>query len=272
MEEPRGPSLEGSTALVTGGSRGIGRAIARRLAHSGARVVIAARSRAELEATAVLLRREGAIVVPVVADVTNVGDIGRLVQTADEFGPVDILVNNAASIQTSGPLWESGPDSWWGDVRVLLENPFRCIHAVVPGMLARQRGVIINIVSEAGTGPSPLLPAYSVGKTALIRLTEILALQLDGTGLSAFAVNPGFVHTAMVEQTAQDLWAGAQFREWLAHGYAMPPEGAADLVFALATGAWDRLSGCYLSVGDDLAALVRRLDEAEGLRTLRVRR
>ncbi len=272
MTEPRVQPLVGTTALVTGGGRGIGQAIALRLAQSGARVVIAARSADQLEATAARVRQEGGVVLSVVADVTNVRDVTRLMEAADEFGPVDLLVNNAASAHTSGPLWQSDPDHWWQDLRGLLENPFRCLHAVLPGMLTRHRGAIINIASEAGAGPSPLLPAYSVGKTALIRLTEVLALQLHGTGVSTFAVNPGFVHTAMVEHAAQDRWAGSQFREWIEQGHAVPPERAANLVGELATGAWDGLSGCYVSVGDDLSALLRRRGDTEGLRTLRLRR
>ncbi|MDA8195413.1 MAG: SDR family NAD(P)-dependent oxidoreductase [Thermaerobacter sp.] len=231
-----------------------------------------ARSADQLDACVDEMKQDGGKAIAVVTDVTDSEAVTEMVEQAERtYGPIDLLVNNAASNETTGPIWESDPDLWWQDVRSMVYAPFRCAHTVLPTMIRRHQVRIINIVSPAGTRASATIPAYSVSKTALIRLTECMALQLVNTGVSVFALSPGLVHTALIDQALSDRWAGPEFQKLLDAGLAVPPERAAALVVTLATGAYDALSGWYIAVGDDLEALMHRRRQGETqIRTLRM--
>ncbi len=264
--------LTGQTALVTGGGRGLGRTLAEQLAAAGASVAVLARTRDEVEAAARWLREvHGVLGVAVSADVTDARQVARAVAEAEAaLGGLDLLVNNAGGLRSTGPMWEVDPDVWWQDMAVNLRGPFLAARAVLPGMIARGGGRIVNITSSLALRPFPLASAYGAAKTALVRLTETLAGELAGTGVRVFAVAPGVVHTALVDAAAADPWVGPHFRRLLAEGRVVPPERAAALVVALASGAADALSGRYLDIDDDLAELARRLPEAPDTHSLRL--
>jgi NAD(P)-dependent dehydrogenase (short-subunit alcohol dehydrogenase family) len=273
--------LNAQVALVTGGGRGIGRAIAVELAKAGAAIAVGARSADQLTETVVLIKNAGGRAIPLTVDVTDQCAVKNAVMaTEQQLGPVDLLVNNAADDGQIGPLWDANPDAWWRCVEVNLRGPFLCARAAVPGMIARRRGRIVNVSSGAGLRAWRYTSAYAVSKAALIRLGENLAAETGEHGISVFNIDPGFVRTAMTEaaaaSTGDQKWRGGRMRRSLTGEGPLapiPPQRAAELVLFLASGRADALSGCFISVHDDVAEMARRADEIQrdGLHTLRLR-
>jgi NAD(P)-dependent dehydrogenase (short-subunit alcohol dehydrogenase family) len=272
--------LGGQVAIVTGGGRGIGRAMAQALAKVGAAVAVVARSAGQLAETVSLIEEAGERAIAFPSDVTDRQAVEQMVRDVErQLGPADLLVNNAGINQPSfGPIWESDPESWWRCIDVNLRGPYLCSRAVLPGMVARGRGRIITTASGAGLGPFPYAAAYAIGKCAAVRFSENLAAETREQGISVFVIDPGFVRTAMTESTAEspgaEEWGvGAFVRNLLEAGHDVPPELAAELVVSLASGKADALSGCYVSVSDDVAKMVSRAEEIQQneLYTLRLR-
>ena len=270
--------LGGQVAIATGAGRDIGRAMAQELAKAGAAVAVLARSEDQLTETVALIEGEGGRAIALPVDVTDQQAVERAVaETERQLGPVDLLVNNAGGGGQVGPLWEVEPDAWWRCMEVNLRGPFLCAQAVVPGMIARQRGRVIITSSLAGTGPWPYMSAYAIGKAAVTRLAENLATETEAHGISIFAVHPGPVRTA-----AWGIFLSDEAKKYLPDmqkyvsqgGSGVPPKRAARLVVFLASGQADALSGCFISVDDDVAEMVQRAEEIrrEGLHTLRLRK
>jgi NAD(P)-dependent dehydrogenase (short-subunit alcohol dehydrogenase family) len=260
--------LAGQVAIVTGGGRGIGRAMAQALAKAGAAVAVVARSADQLAETVALIEAAGGRALAVTADVTDQQAVEQMVSEVErQLGPVDLLVNNAAISGPCGPSWEVASDEWWRCMDINLRGPYLGTRAVLPGMTRRQRGRIITTSSGAGLGPWPYLSAYAVSKCAVIRLTENLAAETREHGVSLFVISPGFVRTAMTESGAEspeaEKWLGGFFRKAFAEGQDIPPERAAQLVVLLASGKADALSGCYISVSDDVAEMVSCAEEIQ---------
>jgi NAD(P)-dependent dehydrogenase (short-subunit alcohol dehydrogenase family) len=262
--------LSGQVALVTGGGRGIGRVIALSLAAAGAAVAVMARSADELRDTAAGIEAAGGRALAVAADVTDRRAVERAVQTVEqEFGRVDLLVNNAGIGGPIGPLWEVDPDEWWSTMDINLRGVLLCTRAVLPGMVARRYGRIINVASQAGAHRWPLVSAYATSKAAVIKFTENLAAEARREGVAVFAIHPGTVITGptaavLRDEVPPDSHAGriaAWFRQQVADGHAVPPECAGHLVVALASGRADALSGRYVSVYDDVHAWIDRGEE-----------
>ena len=184
------PDLSGRTALVTGGASGIGRAIAVRLAASGAEVVVVDRDAAGAEAVAAEIGGES-----LVADLGDRTTFDEL----DERGlQADILVNNAG-LQHVAPIEEFDPDRFALIHRVLLEAPFRFARAVLPGMYERGWGRVINLSSVHGHSASPYKAAYVSAKHGLEGLSKVIALEAAGRGVTSNTVCPGYVRTPLVE-------------------------------------------------------------------------
>lgn len=199
-------SLAGKVAIVTGGGRGIGRAITARLAEAGADVVIASRKLDKLEATANELADLPGRVVPMGCHVGKPADIERLLQrTQDEVGPVDILVNNSATNIGQGPSLETTPEMLRKMTEINVESAFRLVHGVAPSMIARgQGGSIINIVSISGLRPQPGGLLYSFTKAGLIMLTRSWARELGPHGIRVNAIAPGLIQTDFSEYFWKD--------------------------------------------------------------------
>ena len=267
--------LEGRVAVVTGAGRGIGRAVALALAKAGAKVAVLARTQSEIAETAALIKESGAAQAFAV-DVTDTSGVHRAMGTIEAaLGPVDLLVNNAGQLGRIGPFVESDPEEWWRVLDVNVRGPMLCTRAVLPGMMARGRGRIVNIAS--GALPHPYLSAYVTSKTALVRFSETLAAETRARGVHIFAVGPGTTRTAMSEHSLTSEegrrwipWFGRIFTEKL----DVPMERPVRLVVDLASGRADALSGRYVTVFDDLDALVLRTAqiEHEELYSLRVRK
>ena len=248
-------------ALVTGASRGIGRATAVALAEDGFRVALLARSAAGLRETRELVESRGGTAVDLVADVTDAGVVDYAVATTQRrLGPVDVLVNNAGSLRALGPLWEVRPDDWWADATTSLGGAYNLCRAVVPSMIERGRGSIVNVTSYAALRPAAYQSGYACGKAALAALTEALAASLADAGIAAFSVAPGFTATEMTRQLTESE-AG---RRWFpGEGEREPLDAAstAELIVRLASGSADALSGRLLHTLDDLDVLLARIDE-----------
>jgi NAD(P)-dependent dehydrogenase (short-subunit alcohol dehydrogenase family) len=269
--------LGGQVAIVTGGGRGIGRAIALALARVGAAVAVVARSSDQLAETVSLIEGAGERAISFPADVTDEQATDQMADDVKrQLGPVDLLVNNAGIIGPIGPVWEADADEWWECIVVNLRGPFLCARAVLPHMVARHSGRIINVSSGGGLGASPY-GSYGISKCALTRFSENLAVETKEHGISVFAIHPTFVRTAMTEGAAElpgdDKWLGGLFRRNLAEERGAPPERAAELVLLLASGRADALSGRFISVRYDLADMIARSEaiRENDLYTLRLR-
>jgi NAD(P)-dependent dehydrogenase (short-subunit alcohol dehydrogenase family) len=260
-------SLEGQVAVVTGGGRGIGRAIAQTLGAAGAAVAVLARSEGELAETVATIQRAGGRAEAVVADVTVPDAVHDAMQTVERaLGPVDLLVNSAGAIKPFGPLWKIDADEWWRTMEVNVRGPLVCSQRVLPGMVERRRGRIVNITSRAGTVSMPYYTSYMASKTALIRFTECLALETREYGVAVFAISPGTVRTKMTEYSLYSpegqTWL-PWFRQIFDQHIDVPPERPAALVLDLASGRADALSGRTLSIFDDLEVVLNNATRIE---------
>jgi NAD(P)-dependent dehydrogenase (short-subunit alcohol dehydrogenase family) len=197
-------NLEGKVVLVTGASQGIGRALARGFAADGAKVVIFARSAQELQETT---QGDTEHFLAVVGDVAAEADVDRVVDAAHQrFGRVDALVNNAG-IADRGELLAQPFRAWAEVIRVNLIGLALCIHRVLPGMLARGHGRVINVVSRVAEFAFPALSAYSASKAGVISFTRALAAEVGPPKHPDILINaliPGLTNTAMYHQVALD--------------------------------------------------------------------
>jgi 3-oxoacyl-[acyl-carrier protein] reductase len=268
------PDLTGQVAIVTGGGRGIGRSIAIGLAAAGTSVAILARTAEQIKETADLIHQVGGRVETFVADVTDeqrVNDIAAQVESS--LGPITLLINNAAGGRSSGPIWEGDADDWWRDIEVNLRGPYLCTRAVLPGMLARQQGRIINLGTNIAVRPAPYVSAYSCSKAALLRLTDSLAESVRGFGIQVFAISPGWVWTDMTRRAVEIMKEMNPDFAGIPESEVDPPEKVVKLVLRIASGEVDSLSGRYIHVRDDLDLLltdIQRIQE-EDLYTLRLK-
>jgi NAD(P)-dependent dehydrogenase (short-subunit alcohol dehydrogenase family) len=193
--------LEGRSVLVTGAGRGIGRAIALALAADGARPALVARTAAELEETATLVAAAGVDRPPVaVGDVRDPAQIREIAaKVRDELGPIDVLVNNAAVVWPLGPTAKVDPLDWEAAFQINVFAVLRMSQEVLPGMLERGWGRIVNVSSGIVAHPGAMVGgnAYAAGKAALEAHSVNLAAELEGTGVTVNAFRPGAVDTAM---------------------------------------------------------------------------
>jgi NAD(P)-dependent dehydrogenase (short-subunit alcohol dehydrogenase family) len=215
------------TALVTGGGRGIGRAIALALAAEGLAVAVAARTTAQVTATADAARALGVKTLGVALDVTRPDSVTQAVRhVTATLGPVDVLVNNAG-IAESAPFAKTDPEFWDRHLRVNVTGPYLLTRAILPAMLERRWGRVINIASLAGLFGSPYVTAYTASKHALVGLTRALAMEVGGKGVTVNAICPGYVATDMVWNGARNIAArtGRSFEEAVAAMAEVNPGG-----------------------------------------------
>jgi 3-oxoacyl-[acyl-carrier protein] reductase len=196
-------TLDGKTAVVTGGGRGIGRSVALGLAEEEMRLVLAARSEAEIDVVAEEIREDGGEALAVPTDVRETKDVARLFERARErFGQVDLLVNNAGT-NANGRLWELTDEEWERVVDVNLNGAFRCAReALAGGMVEREAGTIVNVGSLAGKVGFPGTSAYGASKHGLQGLTNTLAKELKDTEVRVSTVCPGQVATDLTDDIA----------------------------------------------------------------------
>jgi NAD(P)-dependent dehydrogenase (short-subunit alcohol dehydrogenase family) len=199
-----GGSLAGKAALVTGGGRGIGRAIALALAREGADVAVFSRSAPQIEEVACEIRGYGRTAAAVAVDVANSPELERAIHaTVEKLGKVDILVNNASG-SVFGAIDEVDPDVWWNQLEVNVKGAYTCSRALVPSMIKRSWGRVINVASRHGKIGAPQRTAYCAAKHALIGFTRALALEVATTAVTVNAVCPGMVETTLMDSAIEE--------------------------------------------------------------------
>jgi NAD(P)-dependent dehydrogenase (short-subunit alcohol dehydrogenase family) len=246
--------LTGRVALVTGASKGLGRAIAEALAAAGADVALVSRTESDLEVVAETIRATGRRARPVTADVAEEDDVRRMVSTVlDHFGHIDILVNNAG-IEGQGAVVEMDADRWDRVMRVNVRGPMLCTKHVGPHMIARKRGKVINVASVMATRAARYMSPYLASKAALVQLTRGTALEWIHHNVQVNALCPGYFLTPMNEEFFASE-AGHQFVQRLPiKRLGDPKEIEAAAVF-LASDATSYITGTtlYVDGGHSLA-------------------
>jgi len=262
--------MSGEVVLVTGGGRGFGEAIARRFASEGAAVAVLSRSRAQLEEVVAKIEADGGRAFAVTADVTSPADVDRAVGEVEAvLGPITLFINNAGVPGPFGPLWEVDVEEWWAAQQVHIRAPMLFLHRILPGMIERKRGRAIIVSAIAARMVAPYLNAYCTGKIAQNRIVAEAAAELKDTGVSVFAIDPGFVFTALANSTmtspdAQKWLPGMVGR--LQQASEKGDDGdlarCAQRCVDLASGRYDALSGGYFELPDDLDKLVAEKESA----------
>jgi 3-hydroxybutyrate dehydrogenase len=201
--------LENRIALITGGGRGIGRAIALAFAREGAQVALAARTTSQVEEVANEVTSEAGVkALPVVCDVSDAASVQRLfARVVESFGRgPDILVNNAG-IAESALLVKTDDELWQRHIAINLNGTFYCTRAALPAMLGRGWGRVINVASIAGKIGAPYIAAYSASKHGVLGLTRSVALEVAAKGITVNAICPGYVDTEMTSRGIENITA-----------------------------------------------------------------
>jgi dehydrogenase/reductase SDR family member 4 len=238
--------LQGKVAIVTGGSRGIGKAIASVFAREGATAVICGRKQQSLDAVAAEL---GARVVPLACHVGKPEELARLVDTVTrDHGPIDILVNNAATNVAQGQCLSIDDGQFDKMVEVNLKSAFRLIRLVAPGMCRRGSGSIINIASISGLRPQFEGLMYSTTKAALIMMTQCYALELGPQGVRVNAIAPGLIQTVLSEYYWKDDARLAERLQAQPIKHLGQPGEIAEIALMLASDKASYLTGQVITV------------------------
>ena len=260
--------LDGQVAVITGANRGIGRAIALAYAREGAKLALAARSEPELGAAVAAVSELGAEAIGVPTDITSQDDTERLARRAvEQFGRIDVLVNNAGISGPMGPLQDNDIAEWASTITVNLTGTFLMCRAAIPQMLEQGGGRIINLSGAGATNAWSNMSAYCSSKAAVVRLTEVLAQELDGKGITVNALGPGSVHTSMWDRlTEQAAEVGDDFIHQLGmrvtSGGGASIDECAELAVWLASDASGALTGRLISAStDDFRNLPPRIAE-----------
>lgn len=246
--------LAGQTAIVTGGGRGFGRVIAELFASLGANVVVASRNAPELDEVVLAIKKAGGRALAYGADVSDERQVQDLVLNTERWvGSPTILVNNAGVLDPVAPLVRTDATSWLRHLAINVGGVYLVSRAVLPAMLERGYGRVVNISSSAAVHPNPGWTAYCAGKAAVDQLTRTLATELEGSGVSANALHPGVIDTPMQERVRrsnpEDFPQVERYREMKRSGRVLDPRVPARGVAYLASPKNAR-NGAVIEFGD----------------------
>lgn len=247
--------LEGQTAIVTGGGKGLGRAVAEVMAEAGASVVIASRNAPELDDVVLAIKRSGGKALAYAADVADERQVQELVLSTQRWvGPASILVNSASVLDPMAPLARTDATSWLRHLAINVGGVYLCSRAVLPGMLERGHGRIVNVSSSAARRASAGWTAYCASKAAVDQLTRALALEIEDTGVTACAFYPGYMDTGMQERirraTPSEFPRVEEFRELERQGKLKDPREAARTIAYLSSPEAQR-NGQVVELADE---------------------
>jgi NAD(P)-dependent dehydrogenase (short-subunit alcohol dehydrogenase family) len=194
--------LKDKVAIITGGSRGIGKAITERFAQEGCKIMLASRTKSELEKTAESIKKKFAVKISSYrTDIGYENEVASLIQkTIAKFGKIDILVNNAAIVGPTGEISHINGQEFFNTLKNNIGGTVFCTKAVIPYMKLQKQGCIINLSGGGGLYPLPYYDAYSASKAAIVRLTENFALELEKFNIYVTAISPGAVNTKMFDE------------------------------------------------------------------------
>src|SRR5713226_5946867 len=256
-------TLAGKTVLITGAGRGIGEAVAHAFARAGANLVLMARTQHDIDRVAERSASCGVSSLALAGDVSQRADVAVVQKT---FGRIDALVNAAGIYGPIGTFVENDLRAWVEAIETNLLGTVSCMHAVLPGMIARRNGVVINFSGGGAVAPFPRFSAYSTAKAAVVRLTETVAEEVKEFGVRINTIAPGAVNTRLLDQVlAAGERAGEEFhakaKQQKADG-GTPPALAAELAVFLASSAAAGVTGRLISaVWDDWKSLPERAPE-----------
>lgn len=253
MKNPK--LLEKQVAIVTGAGRGIGHAAALAIAEAGAAVVLAARSPGQISGVADQIKHQGGRALAVPTDVSDLSQVDHLlVLTLRAFGRVDILVNNAALVQPLGKVWETSPVAWSKLISVNVVGPYLCCRAVLPHLLEKGYGRIVNVSSGAADRNLEGASAYNASKAALERFTGTLAAEVKDTDIKVTALRPGIVDTSMqaeIRETSAHLFPRVNlWQTWQDRGQLRPIEEPAQAILWLASHYAADIEGYLVDIDD----------------------
>lgn len=257
--------IKNKISIITGGSRGIGKAIAKKFAEEGAIVVLAARSKTELENALVEIKEFSKESMAISVDISNKRDVKRLVDNIiTRFSKIDILVNNAAILSPIGPIEKIDTIEWENTIKINLFGTFYCMKETIPHMIAQRQGKILNLSGGGAFNPFPNFSAYSTSKSAIVRLTETVAEELKQYDIQVNAISPGAIKTQMTNYVIQnkDL-AGNEYlkaKEVMEEG-GSSLEKVKDLALFLVSDESNGLTGRTISAQwDDLEFIRKNID------------
>jgi len=244
-------SLKNQVALVTGASRGIGLAIARRFCQAGAGVVVCSRSEGTIQSVTQKLTAEGFQVKAMVADISNRDEVDALVAfTLDQFSKIDILVNNAGITQDA-LLMRMKDDDWDHVIQTNLTGTFYCTRSVIRPMIRQKSGRIINISSIVGTIGNAGQANYAASKAGIIGFTKSVAKEVASRGITANVIAPGFITTDMTAQLSEA--DQERMLELIPLGRLGVPEDIADATFFLGSSGSGYITGQVIHVNGGMA-------------------
>ena len=238
--------LENQVALVTGGARGIGRAIAMALAAAGAKIVVSDIDLEAAQKTAEELKEGGSEAFAVAGDVSDSGSVeGMIRESLDRFGRIDILVNNAG-VTRDGLLMRMKEEDWDLVMRINLKGVYLCTKAIMRSMMKQRSGRIINIASVVGVMGNAGQANYAASKAGVIGFTKSAAKEMAPRGINVNAVAPGFIATDMTDKLTDDV--KAEFLRNIPLSRAGTPEDVAQVVLFLASPAADYITGQVIHI------------------------
>ena len=247
--------FDGQVAWVTGAGRGIGRAAALALAAQGAAVAVVSRTQSEMDEVIAEVRAHGGMAISSLLDVSNWDMVNWTAQQIEAaLGPIDILINNAGVLEPLGKLWETDPEQVGRLIDINLSGAYYCMRAVLPGMVERGRGIIVNVGSGAATSTGPGWSAYCASKAGLDQFTRNLAIDLKGTPVRVYSLHPGLVETKMLQalRTATPDQLPAERRQFFVdqkeQGRVLTPEVPARAMVWLCSPQCDLENGAVIDL------------------------